>query len=864
MSPPRRRPQHSTTLQSISIRSHAPPLTPRQLDANIHVPLTRSRSRFISTSASRDENSKPIAASAPGFSKSLRSRGPIKDKENSSRESLKMGVYDDKKMTGKRKAGQADDGDRQGKVMKLGEQPVRRMGPPLKAVPSNGNLQVRQTLLAPFASPKRRQPKGQVSAPPTPARELLRQGMLRTKASQESLTEEDDSASLVVVRPPTPPRMHQPLQSVPQSGDETSSMKESSCFIARPPTPPRMRERPASALLSPRPAGQTIHLSPNRLSGSTTPLTSPRRLNSHISLQSPGRLHALIDESLPARPFSAFQASSTPCAATSAAPKSTTPVDVSTTPATQLKIGSPLTARRIATAAKVAREARSLDVEMSLPSKKAEAIPAQAPVSVSLGVTHERLNLETQDAAEKLVATKSTEVSHEPMSASSDAALSTESQPPSASPSSKSITGVNQLSKSTSSRTLQGVSAPSRIPIGRNLPPIKELPVPSLGSKKSVTGLGLGTGPERSAPTDDASRISPENEVKRKASYPSTLGSGPLARPTARVVSNPVLLPRNILQPAQPPLTTSTSPSNRSVSNPGPRPRLSLSSNRREGLSDETSKSLAGLSSALEKLKAKKRLSNTSLSESVSEPTRKTAPSMTASATTRPHIFQDRPSNLSASTPASASSNARPRTSVLPSDMSISVAAGDTSLGEQSIAGMLAEGGARCFKGVVAFVDVRTSDGSDSTQVFANILRGAGAKVLTRPGSTCTHIIYRSGREATLNWYRRQEEEDRPKLVGIKWVMDSKKAGKRVEEEKYLVDLSDETVFDKRRKSMEPKSLAESKGLLSTATKKRTLLSAAAADAKQKSMAVYAPKRSSPLKKPYMSLTPSSGTDARK
>ncbi|TYJ54247.1 hypothetical protein B9479_005092 [Cryptococcus floricola] len=850
MSPPRRRIQSSTTLQSISIRSHAPPLTPRQLDANTHVPITRSRSRFISAAPSRNENIKPAAAFVPGFSKSLRSRGPIKDKENNSRENLKMGVYEDKKMAGKRKAEEVDEGDRKGKVMRLGEQPIRRMGPPLKAVPSNGNIEVRQTLLAPLSSPRRPQPKVQVSAPPTPAREILRQGLLKSKASQESLAEEDKSASLVIVRPPTPPRKHQPLQSDSRSGDEDSSMEEVSSFVARPPTPPRMRERPASVLLSPRSDGQALYASPNRMDGSTTPLTSPRQLTSHTPLRSPRGPQALISKPMSSRPFSAFHAPPTP------PPKASPHMAVSTTPTTRPNVKSPLTARRIAAAARVAKETASLDVEMASPSKKAETFLANTPVPTSSELAEYPVTLEEQEPT--VVAEETT-----PIEMPQELALPVESKRLSELPPARSTSGPAQLSKSVSSRSLQGASAPSRIPIGRAMPPIRETLAPSAGAKKPATNLGI-VGPERSAPASGASAMSPRTEVKRKPSYPSSLGSGPLARPTARVVSNPMLPPRDIPQSSQSSLRSITSPSSRSVSNPGPRSRLSLSSSRREGLSDETSKSLAGLSSALEKLKAKKRLTNSSLSESTSEPARGTAPSVTVSAPTRPHIFQDRPSNLSASTSTSATSAvAKPRMSVLPSDISVSAGAGDTSLGDQSIAGMLAEGGARCFKGVVAFVDVRTSDGSDSAQVFANILRGAGAKVLTRPGSTCTHIIYRSGREATLNWYRRQDEEDRPKLVGIKWVMDSKKAGKRVEEDKYLVDLSDETVFDKRRKSMEPKSLAESKGLLSTATKKRTLLSAAAADAKQRSMASYAPKRSSPLKKAFLSLPSSSDADTK-
>ena len=36
---------------------------------------------------------------------------------------------------------------------------------------------------------------------------------------------------------------------------------------------------------------------------------------------------------------------------------------------------------------------------------------------------------------------------------------------------------------------------------------------------------------------------------------------------------------------------------------------------------------------------------------------------------------------------------------------------------------------ARCLKGVVAFVDVWTADGTDSSAIFQDMLRGMGARV---------------------------------------------------------------------------------------------------------------------------------------
>lgn len=149
----------------------------------------------------------------------------------------------------------------------------------------------------------------------------------------------------------------------------------------------------------------------------------------------------------------------------------------------------------------------------------------------------------------------------------------------------------------------------------------------------------------------------------------------------------------------------------------------------------------------------------------------------------------------------------------------------------------------------MAFVDVKTSEGSDSSQFFSDILKSGGAKVLTRPTLSCTHVVYKSGRPATLNWYRRQDKP--PRLVSIKWVTDSKKANKKMEEDKYLVDPNEEPIFEKRRKSMEPKALSAYRSTVSNSAKRQALL--AVAEAKNKGMS-YAPKLPSPLKKTYINL----------
>lgn len=96
-------------------------------------------------------------------------------------------------------------------------------------------------------------------------------------------------------------------------------------------------------------------------------------------------------------------------------------------------------------------------------------------------------------------------------------------------------------------------------------------------------------------------------------------------------------------------------------------------------------------------------------------------------------------------------------------------------------------------------------------------------QVISRLTPNVTHIIYKSGLPSTLTWWRKQDEDDRPHVVGVGWLTHCKKAGERLDEGKYRVAVEEEDVFQKvsrnrnivqgnkadgkRRKSMEPKSL---------------------------------------------------------
>ncbi|WVQ80415.1 hypothetical protein IAT38_002520 [Cryptococcus sp. DSM 104549] len=921
-SPCRRRHQPSAVQ---SIRSHlaAPshtPLTPSQSSSHpftIHAtpssraPQTRSRSRLLRSSAATqskskisvyDENLAGSSATKGGTQKSLRSRAPKGDKENM------MNVLEQRKRVdsgagGKRKA--VDETDEGGKKMKVESGAKRMPGQVLstKASLESLNGQTEQKTMG--VSLARTPVRSMQSAPPTPAREILRQGMRRAEGSNAagSATNLDKTSPLdsppsgIIIRPPTPPRVRERHSAVADDAmDEDSFEAAPAGLVARPPTPPRMRERPSQAGLAPTPGrampSGAVPRSPNGMLGvvaSTTPVTSPLR---HANLAA-----------APATPHfaptpSRLRSSAAPSAVIPQPSASAATVPGTSTPASPTPRGvvSPLTGRKIADAAKAARvQQPTLDGFFVKPPVNKETMTPMEVDTVHAGLAEVKEDVEMMEADEKpVVVVPQTAVPPTPISAPTPSVVQPKDQ--------------LQLHKTASTRSL--MAPPSRIPVStRPLPTAAaaaaltasnssttdKAVAPSPTVKKHAMGLGVGALAERrpssrpnmvSSSTGGANAPGPSSSpVKRQPSYPSSLGSGPLARPTNRMVSNPVLPPRSASS-SHPPVafrketlpaasTSSTSgPSQRSVSAPVPRPRLSLSTSRREGMSDATSQSLAGLSEALEKLKAKKRLSGGEQApvSATAERRMSVVPSLTITEPA-PRSLTDRPSNLSASTSASSSSGAprlslaghRPRSSIAmgAGDMSFSASAGgdgatgETGAGDKSILGMLSSrGGRKCFAGVVAYVDVRTSEGTDSGQVFADILKAAGAKVLTRPSPSCTHIIYKSGRPATLNWYRRQEDE-KPLIVGIKWVMDSKKAGKKQDEERYAVDVSDESVFDKRRKSMEPKSLAASQGAGPSSYKKSALL--AVADARRKSMA-YAPKLPSPLKKAHK--LPSTDDDA--
>ncbi|KAH9846157.1 hypothetical protein C2E23DRAFT_744714 [Lenzites betulinus] len=111
------------------------------------------------------------------------------------------------------------------------------------------------------------------------------------------------------------------------------------------------------------------------------------------------------------------------------------------------------------------------------------------------------------------------------------------------------------------------------------------------------------------------------------------------------------------------------------------------------------------------------------------------------------------------------------------------------------------------LRGCTIFVDVRTEEGDDAGGLFVDMLRGLGAKMASRVGSRCTHVVYKNGLMSTLTRYRLQKDP-KPLVVGIAWVVECVEQRIRVDETRFLVnlDLANVAGVNKRRKSHLPKS----------------------------------------------------------
>ncbi|OCF71281.1 hypothetical protein I204_07908 [Kwoniella mangroviensis CBS 8886] len=845
------------------------------------------------TSTSAATKSKPAVSSST--TKDRGSRGPLR--ESSGVNKLNMNALEGSRESGngkgKRKMIGNDESEKGKKILKV-EQRGSGTGTGLsKRQKSIGHQSSTESLRSTQSSNPSTTPSSFSFVAPTPARDLLKKVDGTTSPS-------DFPSGRVVARPPTPPRMKErPSTQIPQT-PTPSSTSTSPQKTDRP-----LSKMPASLRKTPGPNFFTVPSSSNPRPIPSTPSHHPTSL----SVANPS-----ITPKLAPSPVKVFNTipSATPPSTLSKMPKSLA------TPSTQVVPPSPSSSRLspMVSARKVhqptldvfmRKNVSTMDVTnrnspyhkhttpgqpftmeetIHIPSAPREIHPSSIHPSsdksndTEMGI---RKRIEPQvtpksslyDSAGTQTKEDALPLETTDTDVSQSILLSDISHPPR---DGQSLVGDDSSSRSlpkgTSTRTLGTMGPPSEIPI----------------SKPAKPSTGLGALPERRPSTKPsmmpsrASTTEKENDlsttIKRKPSYPSSLGSGPLSRPTPRMVSNPIISSRASSDPSpsleddmEIPTALVQPHGQRSVSAPMDRSHGNLNSSTREGLTGETSRSLAGLNDALSKLKMK-RMESDAPGYSICSST----PSISITDTSNQTMpLSDRPSNLSTSTSTSrsesrtlGSSGRRPKSSIHPGDLSISSDEGE-GVGDQSIAAMLCStNGSNCLNGVRAFVDVRTDDGEDSSRIFVDILKGLGARVFARPSETCTHIIYKSGKPSTISWYRKQKQEqedryqdedqdqDNPKtfIVGIKWVMRCKKLSKKLDEKDYEVDISEEDVFQKKRKSMEPKSLAASQGagigLGQPSTVRKALLDVA--EARKRSL-MYAPRIPSPLKKGYTGIS---------
>jgi len=62
---------------------------------------------------------------------------------------------------------------------------------------------------------------------------------------------------------------------------------------------------------------------------------------------------------------------------------------------------------------------------------------------------------------------------------------------------------------------------------------------------------------------------------------------------------------------------------------------------------------------------------------------------------------------------------------------------------------------------------------------------------LSKPGSSLTHIVYKSGLQSTLTRYRALAEP-RPVVVGIGWVVECVEKREKVDPTRYIINLEEE------------------------------------------------------------------------
>ncbi|QSZ35265.1 hypothetical protein DSL72_008134 [Monilinia vaccinii-corymbosi] len=131
------------------------------------------------------------------------------------------------------------------------------------------------------------------------------------------------------------------------------------------------------------------------------------------------------------------------------------------------------------------------------------------------------------------------------------------------------------------------------------------------------------------------------------------------------------------------------------------------------------------------------------------------------------------------------------------------------------------------LKGVVAFVDVHTTEGADASGLFTELLTQMGAKCVKgwawNPNSDdgskigITHIVFKDGGKRTLE--KARQTGGVVPCVGVGWVLDCERENQWLDEASYAVDTAMiPRGGARRRKSMEPRALANLNGTLVPST----------------------------------------------
>jgi len=129
------------------------------------------------------------------------------------------------------------------------------------------------------------------------------------------------------------------------------------------------------------------------------------------------------------------------------------------------------------------------------------------------------------------------------------------------------------------------------------------------------------------------------------------------------------------------------------------------------------------------------------------------------------------------------------------------------------------------LKGAIVFVDVYTSEGADASVLFTELLTQMGAKCVKtwawsgngEQGSRIgiTHIVFKDGGKRTLE--KAREAGGVVSCVGVGWVLDCERENKWLDEAPYAIDVSlIPRGGHRRRKSMEPRAIANLNGTIVT------------------------------------------------